>query len=183
MTDCPNGAVRDLLPDLLHDRLAPDVRRTVEAHLRVCAACQDELALLRRASAMLRRVPAVDAGAIAAAIPAYRAPARRTWGGWQAAAAVIILAAGGASVTMVQRASRAPADSLTSSQVAIEASRSSSAPAAASRELALGSSAISDLSDRELSALLKELPTLDVLPSVDVDTTAAISPVAPTGTE
>ncbi|OYV74079.1 MAG: hypothetical protein B7Z72_01020 [Gemmatimonadetes bacterium 21-71-4] len=47
MTDCPNAEVRDLLPDLLHDRLDEATRMRVEAHLRACEECRGELALLR----------------------------------------------------------------------------------------------------------------------------------------
>jgi anti-sigma factor RsiW len=79
MTDCPNGEMRDRLPDLLHGRLTPAEQEVVEAHVRGCADCRDELALLRSLSASLRRVPRVDVAAVAAAIPAYRrAPVRRS---------------------------------------------------------------------------------------------------------
>mgnify|MGYP001149706736 CR=1 FL=1 len=33
MNDCPNAEMRDLLPDLLHDRLPVDVRGEVTAHV------------------------------------------------------------------------------------------------------------------------------------------------------
>ena len=118
MTDCPNGEVRDLLPDLLHDRLAPAVRREVEAHVRDCADCQAELALLRAMRSSLRRAPAVDVAAIAAAIPPYRAAARRTWGGWRAAAAIAMLAAGGTSVAVLQRGATSVRDTATAAVVA-----------------------------------------------------------------
>lgn len=197
MTDCPNGEVRDLLPDLLHDRLAPAVRREVEAHVRDCADCQAELALLRVMRTSLRRAPAVDVAAIAAAIPPYRAAARRTWGGWRVAASIAILAAGGTSVAVLQRgaitvpdtssvsvvagtnaAPRAPV-SVATKDSAVQTATASSAP----RELAVASSSIGDLDDAELSALLKDLATVDVLPPVDVEPATVISPVSPTGTE
>ena len=79
MTDCPNGEIRDLLPDLVNDRLTPERRREVEAHVRGCADCQEEVALLRTMRTALRRAPTVDAAAIAASIPAYRAPVRHAW--------------------------------------------------------------------------------------------------------
>jgi anti-sigma factor RsiW len=199
MTDCPNGELRDLLPDLLHDRLAPDARRRVEEHLRTCGACQAELTLLRDLHASMRRAPAVDASRIAATIPPYRAPARRAWAGWRAAAAIVILAAGGTSVALVRRdvgvgpadSARvdvrpeviAPAESSTRVATAPAAPVTSLTPAAASdhahRELAMASSATSDLSERELSALLKEIESLDAVPSAEVDNTAPVSPVSP----
>ena len=57
------------------------------------------------------------------------------------------------------------------------------APAGAGRELALASSAIGDLSDGELSALLQDIGTIEALPSAEVENATTISPVAPTGTE
>jgi anti-sigma factor RsiW len=172
MTDCPNGEIRDLLPDLLHDRLPADVRREVEAHVRGCDDCRAELALLGAMRSSLRRAPAVDAAAIAAAIPAYRAPVRRSWGGWRAAAAIVVLAAGGTSVAVLQ------------SRDGIQhVARDTAAVAQAPRELALGSSAVSDLDDSELSTLLNDLQSLDAVPSADVEYPAAISPVKPTGSD
>jgi anti-sigma factor RsiW len=169
MNDCPNGDVRDLLPDLVHDRLAPAVRREVEAHAAGCADCREELALLRTMRAWLRHAPAVNAAAIAAAIPAYRAPVRRSRAGWRAAAAIVILAAGGGSVAVLRGGSDVARDS-------------STVTAAAPRELAMGSGAIGDLDDRELSALLRDLESLDALPPADVENATTVIPVDPAGT-
>lgn len=171
MTDCPNGDVRDLLPDLLHGRLTPEVRREVEAHISECGDCRAELALLGGMRSTLRRTPAVDVAGIAAAVPAYRAPARRSWGGWRAAAAVLLVA-GGTSVAVLESHR---AESTTPAVVR--------AAAQAPRELALGGAAVSDLDDSELSALLANLKTLDAVPSTDVDNAAAVSPLPPTGTK
>src|SRR4051812_24396304 len=192
MTDCPNGEIRDLLPELVHDRLAPDRRREAEAHVRGCADCQAELALLQSMRTALRRAPAVDVGVIAAALPPYRAPARRTWGGWRAAAAIVIVAVGGGSVIAHQREQRletaAPA---TPSVVAVSepvaptvspAVTASSQPEPPERELALGSAAVSDLDDGELSALLADLQTLDVLPPAEVENATVVTAAVTTGT-
>jgi anti-sigma factor RsiW len=106
MIDCPNGGVRDALPDYLHDRLATARRMEVEAHLAGCDACQAELSLLRDLRATMRHAPAIDVAAIAATIPPYRAPMRRGWSGnWRAAAAIAAIAVGGTSVALLQRAS------------------------------------------------------------------------------
>src|SRR4051812_14999429 len=129
MTDCPNGDVRDLLPDLLHDRLAPDVRREVEAHVAGCEDCRAELALLGAMRSTLRRAPAVDVATIAAAIPPYRAPMRRSWARWQAAAAVLLLA-GGTSIVMVESRTPAPVP-VGDSAVAVATSTAGSAVPAA----------------------------------------------------
>jgi hypothetical protein len=183
MTDCPNGEVHDLLPDLLHDRLAPDVRREVEAHVHGCADCQAELALLGAMRSSLRRVAPIDVASIATSIPPYRAPVRHVWAGWRAAAAIVILAAGGASVAVVQRDGSVARDSLSvaAGPVALSAPATPAA-VAAPRELALGSAAVGDLNDGELSALLADLETLEALPSPDVESATSIVPVSLTGT-
>ena len=191
MTDCPNGDVRDLLPDLLHDRLTPERRREVEAHLSGCNDCQAELALLRAMRSTLRRTPAVDVAAIAAAIPPYRAPSRRSWGRWRAAAAVLLVA-GGTSVAVLRSRDTSPAIGDTTVVVAARtadsmlprgsATTSAASTAPAPRELAIGGAAVSDLDDTELSTLLAGLQTLDAVPSTDVENTVAVSPLQPTGT-
>jgi anti-sigma factor RsiW len=190
MTDCPNGDVRDLLPDLLHDRLSPEMRREVEAHVRGCDDCRAELALLGAMRSTLRRAPAVDVAAIAAAIPPYRAPARRAWGGWRAAAAVLLVA-GGTSVAVLQSRDAAPAVGDTAIAMGMRATDSAlpitsvaqvDTPAAAPRELAVASSAVSDLDDSELATLLADLQSLDAVPSTDVENATVVSPLQPTGT-
>jgi anti-sigma factor RsiW len=104
MIDCPNGDVRDLLPDYLHDRLESSARALVERHLADCAACRDELALLRDLRGTLRRAPRIDVAAVAAAIPAYQPPARKSRAGsWRIAAAIVAIAVGGTSIALVQR--------------------------------------------------------------------------------
>ena len=188
MTDCPNGDVRDLLPDLLHDRLSPEVRREVEAHVHGCDDCRAELALLGAMRSTLRRAPAVVVAAIAAAIPPYRAPVRRTWSGWQAAAAVLLLA-GGTSVAVLQSRDAAPVVGDTAVAVggrtadsSLPATTVAQIDASVPRELAVGSSAVSELDDSELATLLADLQTLDAVPSTDVENAAAVSPLQPTGT-
>ena len=109
MIDCPNGELRDLLPDYLHDRLESSARASVERHLAECAPCRDELALLRDVRGTLRRAPRIDVAAVAAAIPAYRPPARATSAsGWRVAAAIIAIVIGGTSIVFMGR-SRQPA--------------------------------------------------------------------------
>jgi anti-sigma factor RsiW len=204
MTDCPNGELRDLLPGLLHGRLEDADRRMVEAHLARCADCRAELELLRQLRGTLRRAPAVDVAAIVAAIPPYRAPARRSWGGggWRAAAAVALIAVGGTSVAIANRVGDQPTRSsspVASAQSVLttparpdshavaqapeatprSAAVSTPATPGAPRELAVGG-AVGDLSDRELSMLLDGIESLDVLPPADVENGLPVTPVAPT---
>lgn len=213
MNDCPNADVRDLLPDLINDRLDEATRRMVEAHLAHCADCRDELAVLRDVRATMRHTPAVDVAGIVAALPAYRAPARRSWVGWRIAAAITVVAAGASSLVVVRGGARAPTvDSVamtitkgSESPVAVStparsessavvpsvtpAAPHSPAPAPAAggqattaapreRELAMAGGALTDLSDRELATLLKDIESMDALPSVDVESTTA-TPLSP----
>jgi hypothetical protein len=210
MNDCPNGEIRDLLPDLLHGRLDGAERERVEAHVATCELCAEELALLRDLRATMRRVPAIDVGAIAATIPPYRAPVRRSWRNtsWRTAAAIATIAIGGASIAVANRQGHptvsagvhmppattvqepaptttpgAPSRQIASAPAPVPANPTSSAPAPrpSGGELAMGGAAVSDLSDRELSALLDEIETMDALPSADVESALPVTPLAPDG--
>lgn len=220
MNDCPNAAVRDLLPDLVHNRLDAVTRAMVEAHVEGCADCKAEVELLHSLRASFRRVPQLDLVAIAAAIPAYRAPVRRSWVGWRTAAAITVLVGGASSVAVLQqrsvtprvdtvaagpaRVSNAPVPAQTPvtapgtvpvAATAQTAVRESPAPVASpaivapappervadsrtERELAMGGGSLSDLNDRELASLLKDIDSLDAVPSVEVDNTP-VAPLAP----
>lgn len=207
MTDCPNGDVRDALPDYLNDRLDPARRRAVESHLAICATCREELSLLRTLRATMRRAPAVYVEAIAASVPPYRAPARRSWAtSGRIAAAIALIAIGGTSVALLrERAGPNPIDVTPPVAVAPEPSTDSTpiAPAPASveapvaervspaptperatavRELALGGGSIADLSDHELSALVDGIESLDGVPSAEVDAPEPVSIPAQEGT-
>jgi anti-sigma factor RsiW len=202
MNDCPNGELRDLLPDYLHDRLSTADRALVESHLAGCDDCRAELELLRGLRGTLRRVPPVDVSAIIAKIPAYRAPARRSWGGWRAAAAVTLIAVGGTSVAIANRVGDeapsftpqivAPAQPDTHRAVAElparnlqptgDSDHAVQTVARAPRELAV-TGAVSDLSDRELSTLLESIETLDALPAADVDNATPVAPIPPADAE
>ena len=49
----------------------------------------------------------------------------------------------------------------------------------AERELAMGGGSLGDLDDRQLATLLKDIESLDAVPSVEVENTP-VSPIAPT---
>ena len=194
MIDCPNGDVRDALPEYLNDRLDVARRREVEAHLAACDACRDELSLLRDLRVTMRRAPVVDATAIAAAIPAYRVPARRTWAtNWRVAAAVVAIAAGGTSIALLRERTPERSSDLTPYVRTVPLPARDSAPAVASRptdvtpapersaprpgpvaiapsrELAIASGSIGDLSDGELAALVEGIESLEAVPSAEVE--------------
>ena len=124
MIDCPNGDVRDLLPEYLNDRLAPARRAEVESHLAGCEACREELALLGDLRATIRRAPVVNVAAIAAAIPPHRAPVRRAWGSnWRAAAAIAAIAVGGTSIALLQQSRNSTSRALGPSDTVVSAPR------------------------------------------------------------
>lgn len=200
MIDCPNGDVRDALPDYLHDRLDPARRAEVETHLATCDACRAELALLRDLRATMRRAPEVDVAAIAAAIAPHRVVSKRSWvAGWRAAAAVAAIAVGGTSIALLRsRAPDRPGDvtpyvraESTSARDAVPIAAAQPRPevpaivrpapaeepvrAAANGELAMASGAIGELSDRELSALVDDIESLDGLPSTEVEGVEPVS--------
>ena len=103
MIDCPNGDVRDVLPDFLHGRLDAFRRAEVELHLAECEACREELSLLRALRATMSHTPRVHVEAIAGAIAPYRAPVRQSWAtGWRTAAAIAAIAVGGTSIALLR---------------------------------------------------------------------------------
>ena len=119
MHDCDNADIRDLLPDHAHGALAPAERARVDAHLATCAACRDELALLRSMRAARRQAPPVDVARVVAALPRPSAPvagvpsgvvpldARRRGGGralpWRRVAGVAALFVGVVGVGLYGR--------------------------------------------------------------------------------
>lgn len=65
MTDCPNGLIRDQLPEYVHGVLPADVAARVDAHLGGCAECRAEVALLGSVRAALASfTPGVDVASI-----------------------------------------------------------------------------------------------------------------------
>lgn len=214
MTDCSTAEIRDLLPGLVHDRLDAAARAGVEAHLRDCAECASELALLRALRDALGTAPRVDVAAIVATVPRYRTPTGRSWAGWRTAAAITVLVVGGSSVAVLHRGGLSFVDSVRAVPVAMppvpvpptggpvpsqetapmvtaapaaeesrvgqRATRVTPLPAApdAGRELAVVDGSLNDLNDRELASLLRNIESLDGLPSVEVES-AALSPIAP----
>ena len=210
MNDCPNAELRDMLPDLVHDRLDVADRTLVEAHLASCADCRAEVVLLRELRAAFGRTPSFDVAKIAAAIPAYRAPVRRAWVGWRTAAAIMLLVAGGSSVVLMNHSAATPgpvtvlgpaprvapvvidsapvvASTETGARPPVDVPGAETAPSpgqrpaasaiAQGREFAMAGSLV-DLSERELDALLRDIESLDALPTTDVDA-AIISPMSP----
>lgn len=108
MSDCTNGELRDLLPELMHGTLDAEKRRAVEAHVAACPECREELALLRAIRPALMGGPAVNAQRIAAAVnarvPASHAPRTvrrvRPWSIAIAAAALLAVSGIGYAIAL-----------------------------------------------------------------------------------
>ncbi|HEY8164125.1 MAG TPA: zf-HC2 domain-containing protein, partial [Gemmatimonadaceae bacterium] len=69
MTDCANVEMRDLLPDLVHERLGSAEVARVQAHVSECAECTAELELIRAVMASAPAAPTMDVATIVAALP------------------------------------------------------------------------------------------------------------------
>ena len=187
MTDCSNVEMRELLPDLLHDRLDAASRAVAQAHVAACEECAAELELLRRAQLAMRRAPAVDVARIVAALPPAHARAvadapllRVARGGavtpvarpgrvpaWRryAVAAALLLAAGVSGVTWLRpRGGVAGAgDGATVAGVA-EPVRPLAAPASDDQLLAVN---VEGLTNDDFAGLLNGLDDLDAIPASD----------------
>ena len=102
MSDCGGMQLHERLPDYAHGALGAAQRAEIEAHLATCEAAREELALVRSArDTIVRRTPALNTAAIAAAVRASRRPhdarpvlvlSRRA--AWRIAAAIAIAATG-----------------------------------------------------------------------------------------
>jgi hypothetical protein len=109
MSECTNGEMRDLLPELVNERLSAEMQLAVEAHVAECEECAEELALLRALRPALTREPAVDTQRIAAAVrtqvpaSARRGSARRSAPWRLAIAAAAVLAVSAIGYAMLTR--------------------------------------------------------------------------------
>ena len=191
MTDCPNAEMRDLLPDLLHERLDPSARAAVMAHVAKCAECRAELALMREARiALTSDMRIVDVAAIASAVIAqtsapvvYELPRQRRaqrWIDWRIAASIALVAVGAASFAAIRARQSAPARvEPIAPQVALDTPKATvvaktpesvtpamtPTPAAAAELSAAGG--VSDLSEEDLRALVDDLDSIAAEPATD----------------
>jgi len=175
MNDCVNVEVRDRLPDFVNDSLPVDARRAVEMHLRSCADCAAEAELLAVARGVLRTAPRVDAAALVRAIaPRVARRPRSVWrstAARRAAAVVAIVAGAGASWAVATRGGageRAVAVGTTVAESVAVSGSAAAAPATAAAEPELMLAAgLGELSDADLEAILREIESLDAMPSED----------------
>lgn len=191
MTDCSNVEMRELLPEVVHDALAPGDRAAVLAHIATCEDCAAELSLLREAHRAMRsvRVPAIDTAAIVAALPRPRSAApvrqvaRRSPTLFRIAAAISFISIGGISVAVARSYMGQAAPTVVDSLRVDAAAQSPDVPSiaanvtepvtprsVASRALTVHPS-ISALDDADLESLLAELDDLEAAPMAEPETT------------
>lgn len=177
MTECPNGEIRDRLPDFVHDQLSTTARATIAAHVAGCAACTAEVALLRELRGTLRDAPVIDVGRIVAALrtPPRVSRYRRRQFDWRIAAAIGAVIVGGGSVAVVSgrlRESEAPRSTVVEQP-----------PTQREQRVAMsGISIDADLADAtagELQELLEDLEAFDGLPAGEPEP----PPATPAGEE
>jgi anti-sigma factor RsiW len=161
MIDCPNGELRDQLPDFIHDHLDAATRAAVAAHVAACAACAAELALLGELRESMQAAPQVNVSRIVAALPAPSHGSRTTrrarspWLDWRIAAAIAVIAVGGGSAAILGRQTRAP-DTAVSPAVA--------QPPVAAATVSLDAD-LAEATTPELEALVADLEAFDGLPA------------------
>jgi len=182
MIDCPDGQMRDLLPEYAHGVLGAEDAERVAGHVAGCEACRAELALIAQVrGAQALDVPRIDVAAIVRALPAaprarrmVRSPARRWVAGhaWQFAAAAGVVLVVGLGVVMRRGPEATTARLADSSQVRAAATPP---PAAARVEdgITFGGG-LSDLSLDDLQSLLGQMDSIRTLPSKDPE---SITPV------
>ncbi len=191
MRDCPRGEIRDLLPLFARGRLAAAEHREVAAHLASCADCAAELALLDATSRAFA-LPVVDAAPIVSAVLEGRRPQgvafhRRPL--WRVAAAITVMITGAATMLVVQqrageRGSIAAVSTVTGGaedsaalQGTIATATDPVGPIDGGSVRAPVRSAVADLTDAQLEALLASLDALEanVLPDPELMAAAIVT--------
>jgi hypothetical protein len=195
MRDCPNGEIRDLLPEFVHDRLAPAEAARVRDHVAACEDCDVEVALLRSLRGELNapvvvNLSAITAGVVSRTTGAAAVVAAASANGvadgargvtpigsrWSQArwlrAAVLLVVVGGASAVTLQRFGGS-GGSGGPGQPGMPRPTSALAPdgTTPAKELAFAGD-VSDLQDTELQELEAAIAALEVQPMGDVETSA-----------
>ncbi len=178
MRDRTRDELQDLLPDLMHGRLAATDAEVLEQAIAADPELAAELALLRSVRAAQRPAPVLDITRIVSALPAppaariapalddlsLRREAKRPMmsRAFARAAAVLVVVGGGTMVSVW--GGRGTASSPVASVVAAE----SAAAAARTMQLGLGTST-DELSVEQLRALEADIRALDGVPSAEPD--------------
>ena len=194
MNECTDSNVREMLPDLLHGTLAPDVKGRVEAHLAACEECREDLEVLRTIKAAAVFAPVIDVDRVVRQIPPYRTivpatehPASTRIISWLVAASLAVVVIGGGSLVLTRQngpdvlpevssasgpSVSKPAESTlvapTKSQPAATAGAVAAASSARPHALALAAN-VDDLSDGNLVQLMNDMSRFDALPASEPD--------------
>lgn len=181
MRDCPDAAIRDLLPLFVSGRLDDVEQARVEAHLQGCADCAAEVELLR-ATVRAYDVAPLDAAAIASRIPTARAAKRarpfHSQPLWRVAAAITIMIAGTATTMLLNRPDFATQNTGLGPDTGVAISAPGADTVAPEAIVALAGTVrpeksisfggnLSDLTDAQLEALLASVDKLDGTLSTD----------------
>jgi anti-sigma factor RsiW len=180
MSECVNGELRDLLPELVNERLDPEMQRTVEAHVASCDECAKELELLRALRPALVREPVIDTQRIAAAVSAQTSSSRRRERSRVvtprrlAIAAAALIAVSGIGYAIASRARVAP--EVAATRAPDSAARDTGEVIVAPAPMVASAGVLDNLSDlsdddlRTLTASLDGISTvLDANPAADID--------------
>jgi anti-sigma factor RsiW len=185
MNNCMEVETREMLPDLLHDKLDAGTKARVERHIAGCEECREELEVLRTVKAAAIFAPNIDVNRVvghiapyAKIVPEVEAPTRSRLVSWLVAASFLVVIAGGGSLLMVQQKDAvrpyvtiAP-HPLTDAVPAPIADPSSGAGDVASVEqpavhaLALATG-VEALTDNDLRQLMTDMDDFDVLPAAE----------------
>lgn len=195
MTECENAEMRELLPDLVAESIAPRERARVQAHLDGCVACAAELALLRTVRAIRPQVGPVNVAKIVAQLPRplARAPHGDVRSGvsrrvWRMAAAIGLIIAGSWSVMLVRSGSlttvtNGRSDTAQLADAVARAPRSttvpattvvSASPASPDHGVAVSFGNLDNYTDDELQRVLDRLDKWDGATSTEAVTTTPI---------
>jgi hypothetical protein len=193
MRDCPNGEIRDVLPDFVHGRLMAAEAARVASHLAHCADCAAEVELLADAEALFRAPITVNTAAIAAAVASStirsaavaHADQGRSLRLMRRAAVIGTVALGGVSLVAVQRAFFGRTDATPTIDSAVVATTpavaSAGAPSAAvapsnatpstRKPVALAfAGGITDVPDDDLATLESAIASLETSPPSETTT-------------
>jgi hypothetical protein len=195
MNKCINSDIQEMLPDLLHHRLADDARKRVEAHVATCESCQEDLDVLRTVKSAAVFAPSIDVDRVVRQLPPYRTivpaierPASTRVVSWLVAASLALVVLGGGSVLMIQTKGSASSNSAVNNRVANAIAKNAaptklsppgslvaptqivdrSVPPPHPHALALAAEA-DGLSDGSLVQLMNDMDGFDALPGSEPD--------------
>ena len=183
MTDCPNGLMRDLLPEYALGVLGEEDAARVAAHVAACDACGAELALLARArTSFALAAPRLDVAAIVSALPSPPRSDRTVAPSWvrrhvwqYATAAGLLLAVGGGIVwRRAPQATHALQADTTLALLGVAVPESTAQAVPASDDGITFGGGLSDLSLDDLQKLMGQMDSVRTLPSKDPESVTIV---------